>query len=280
MDLRPLSDDPAELAALGALLAAAYGRPGWDDEARRIRAIAPDAWRVLADDDGLVACGCALAWGSFGWIGLVATRPDRERQGLGRAITDALAERLAAEGATVAALDASAKGEGLYRQLGYATMGHVRCLVAPSTPLPPPARAAAPLLDRDLAEVLALDAAAFGAVRTALIHRLRAEGAPGLVVRDADGALAGFALVTPNDGTIGPSAARSADAVHALVAGAQATGPVDGGRVLLPPESAWGDALEALGFTESRRLARMHRPGAPLPGERSLLVSEASYAVG
>lgn len=280
MLFRPLSDDPAELAALEELVAAAYLRPGWVEEIERVRAVSPDGWLVGDADDGrLAVCGVATAWGSFGWVGLVATRPDLERQGLGRAMTDALCARLAAAGVEIVALDASDKGRGLYRGMGFSEEGAVRCLVAPPH-LATRAEPAEPLRDGDLDELLALDAELFGARRDVLIRRLLAEGAPAFVVRAADGSLDGYALVAPNDGTIGPSGARSEEAVPRLIVAALATAPPGGGRVLLPPESVHVDAIEELGFVELRRLAHMRRPVARLPGERHLLLSEASYAIG
>ena len=119
--------------------------------------------------------------------------------------------------------------------------------------------------------MVALDAAAFGASREALLRRLLAEGAPAFVTRGADGALDGYAVVVPSDGTIGPSAARGEDALVALLGAALAAAPVDGGRVPVPPESAHTATLERLGFVETRRLAHLRRPGGPLPGERHLL---------
>jgi hypothetical protein len=242
----------------------------------------PDGWRVVDADDGggLAACGCAVPWGAFGWIGLVAVRPDLGRRGLGRAVTEVLGDWLAAAGVTTVALDASDQGAGLYTGMGFADAGAVRCLVPPPGGQPPTARRASELADEDLADVAALDASAFGASREHLLRRLRAEGAPAFVVRAADGTLEGYAFVVPNDGTIGPSAALDEEALVALLAATLATGPVDGGRVLLPPESQHADTLARLGFVETRRLVHMRRPGGPLPGARHLLVSGASYAVG
>ena len=90
----------------------------------------------------------------------------------------------------------------------------------------------------------------------------------------------GYAFVLPNDGTIGPSAARDEEALLALLAAALAAEPVDGGRLLVPPESGHAATLERLGWVETRRLVHMRRPGGPLPGARHLLLSGASYAVG
>ena len=173
---------------------------------------------------------------------------------------------LAALGATTVALDASDKGAGLYAGMGFADAGAVRCLVPPPGGVPAPARPATPLAEGDLADVIALDAHCFGASREALLRRLRAEGAPAFVARAADGTLDGYAFVLPNDGTIGPSAARDEEALVALLAAALAAEPVDGGRLLVPPESGHAATLERLGWVETRRLVHMRRPGGPLPG--------------
>ena len=280
--IRPLRDGAGERDALLALLTAAYGRPGWDAEVDRIRAFVPDGWRVLDAEDGdvLAACGCAVPWGTFGWVGLVAVRPDLGRRGLGRAVTEVLCDRLAAAGATTVALDASDKGRGLYLGMGFADAGAVRCLVPPARAAAGRARGDAGVRRRPRRRGRAADTAAFGASREALLRRLSAEGAPAFVTRGADGAVDGYALVVPSDGTIGPSAARGEDAVVALLGAALAAAPVDGGRVLVLPESAHAATLERLGFVETRRLAHLRRPGGPLPGARQLLVSGVSYAIG
>lgn len=279
--IRPLREGAGERDALLALLTAAYRRPGWAAEVDRIRALVPDGWCVVDAPGGdLAACGCGVPWGALGWVGLVAVRPDLGRRGLGRAVTEERCAWLAAQGATTVALDASDQGAGLYTGMGFADAGPVRCLVPPIGGVPAPARRATPLTEGDLADVIALDTRCFGASREALLRRLRAEGAPAFVARAADGTLDGYAFVLPNDGTIGPSATRAEESLVALLAAALAAEPVDGGRLLVPPESGHAATLERLGWLETRRLVHMRRPGGPLPGARDRLVSGASYAIG
>jgi hypothetical protein len=50
--------------------------------------------------------------------------------------------------------------------------------------------------------------------------------------------------------------------------------------VLVPAESAFHDALTRLGFVELRRLAHMRFGDPGLPGERSRLIAQLSYATG
>jgi hypothetical protein len=50
--------------------------------------------------------------------------------------------------------------------------------------------------------------------------------------------------------------------------------------VLVPDESAFLTTLLALGFVEQRRLVHMRLGELELPGERSRLIAQLSYATG
>ncbi len=263
MTIETLDPTPAMLDALDRLLGAAYGHPVWRAQLDRFVSLYGSGWRVVLEYGEPVACGMAVSYGRFGWIGLVATRPDRERQGLGRRITAELLGWLRAGGVETIALDASDKGQGLYAQLGFRVVGHVRALAAPTLL---PSTTLRPAADGDLATIDALDAETFGVPRADLHRYLRGEGARYVIT---DG---GFACVQP-EGTIGPAMARSATAAAALLTVSGAT------RLLLPPGSSYGELADSLGFIETRRLARMVL-GPTLPGRRDLELGVANYATG
>src|ERR1041385_4168599 len=90
---------------------------------RRYLALQPDGW-LAADDEGqVVGLVGAVDYGAFAYIGLMAVRPDRQGQRLGRKLMEALLAMLDARGTTCALLDASAAGAPLYERSGFVDAG-------------------------------------------------------------------------------------------------------------------------------------------------------------
>jgi ribosomal protein S18 acetylase RimI-like enzyme len=124
---RPLSLDELPLAR--EVLTEAYGL----DPASAAAAI-PDTvlgrpdqsvWGLYADGE-LVSCVTTVDEDGLVVIWSMATRVDRQGNGYGRRLLDAvLAERFAA-GASGSLLHSSAAGERLYRQLGFSVVGYLQ----------------------------------------------------------------------------------------------------------------------------------------------------------
>ena len=190
---------------------------------------AEDCDQLLALGHGIVAVdaagltvGVGLRWSfgrDVGTIGLVLVAPERQGRGIGRALMNAL---IADSGSRTLMLNATAEGLPLYEKLGFVSTGFVRqhqgrlaegaiLPVAPDVPL----RRAVPA---DHAALCVLDAAVFGADRSALIGSLLARGDAWLV--DRAGPPAGFAILRAfgRGMIIGPLAASSEDEAIALVA--------------------------------------------------------------
>ena len=117
---RPLT--LAELPAARALLADTYGL-----DRDTAAAAAPDdgvgradraIWGLYADGE-LVSCVTIVLEGGLVVIWSMATRTDRQGQGHGRRLLEAVFLRQFAEGATGSLLHSSVAGEKLYRQLGF-----------------------------------------------------------------------------------------------------------------------------------------------------------------
>jgi GNAT superfamily N-acetyltransferase len=97
----------AELDRADRLLMTAYSGPSRRRELSRYLAVQPDGWFVIADGDHVTAIAGAIAYGSFCWLGLVATDPARSRQGLATTLSAHLAQWARERGCATVALDAS-----------------------------------------------------------------------------------------------------------------------------------------------------------------------------
>ena len=222
---------------------------------------------VAVDATGLTV-GVGLRWSfgrDVGTIGLVLVAPDHQGRGIGRALMKAL---IADSGSRTLMLNATAEGLPLYEKLGFVSTGLVRQHQGRLSVLPPapevPLRRAVPA---DRANLCALDAAAFGADRSALIDSLVASGDAWLV--DRAGQPAGFAILRAfgRGMIIGPVVASSEDEAIALVAGAAEAAPPGVLRIDIPAQAeglaAW---LTAAGLPAIDTVTVMLRGSWPATG--------------
>ena len=204
-----------------------------------------DCAQLLALGDGIAAVdptgptvGVGLRWSfghDVGTIGLVLVAPERQGRGIGRALMKAL---IADSGSRALMLNATAEGLPLYEKLGFISTGFVRQHQGRVSVLPPapdiPLRRAVP---SDRAALCALDAAVFGADRSALIGSLLASGDAWLI--DHAGQPAGFATLRAfgRGMIIGPVVASNEDEAIALVAAAAKAAPPGVLRADIPAEA-------------------------------------------
>jgi hypothetical protein len=164
-------------------------------------------------------------WWAFGrqagTVGTVLVAPEHQGRGIGRALMEALS---AEAGSRALMLNATAEGLSLYEKLGYGRVGLVRQhqakLDAPVTGRRAPAACVRRAVPEDQHALFALDAASFGADRTALIVRLLAAGEAWIVEQGAGPA--GFTVLREfgRGQIIGPVVAPNEDDAVALVAAA------------------------------------------------------------
>lgn len=209
--------------------------------------------RILNDDDPecLAASAAILPYGrDLAWISMVLVRPDRRRAGLATALMRWAMERLA--GTRCVALDATPAGREVYRRLGFRDLrGFSRWR------LPGPLPARTELLLRQISAedwpaLLALDGAAFGGPREALLRDFAARmPAAALTTADRRGfVLARDGLRAPQ---IGPVVAPDAITAQALIAAASAA---IGGPALLDLD----DGAKELAATIAGHGGEMQRP--------------------
>ncbi len=130
LDRLPAGDGasgPVSLAEVGAISDAGYSNQGGEVERTLARIPASCARPYGRRDAGgrVVAGAVLLRLGDDCSVQYVATRPDAQRLGHGRALViDALAQARA-RGADTASLQASEAGARLYRRLGFRTVGEL-----------------------------------------------------------------------------------------------------------------------------------------------------------
>jgi len=189
----------------------------------------PEDWRlVIGLGRGIVACdaigrvlGSAMWWPfgeSFATVGMVITSPRLQAQGAGRELMDMI---FAQSGTRDLRLSATKAGYRLYRSLGFEPVGRV--FQHQGKALPPPTPVAAPpglrpVVQDDLAVLVALDASAYGADRHQTIAALLPISEGTLLERE--GAVVGFALCRPfgRGHVVGPIVAEDDEMAIALLA--------------------------------------------------------------
>ncbi|WP_395710608.1 GNAT family N-acetyltransferase [Reyranella sp.] len=240
---------------------------------------------IVAVDGAEGPVGVGMRW-SFGHdagtIGMMLVARERQGRGIGRALMTSL---IADSGSRALMLNATAEGLGLYEKLGFVPTGLVRQHQArfaekPVVPAAPavPLRRAAPA---DHVALCALDAAALGADRSALIHGLLASGDAWLS-QGAAGAT-GFAILRPfGRGTmVGPVVAPDEDAAIALVAAAAKAAPAGVLRVDISAEATrLGEWLTAAGLPAVDTVTTMRRGEWPTLPKAPRRFGLAFQAVG
>src|SRR3954470_2623491 len=129
---------------------------------------------VAERDGGVIGVGMRWRWGpQQATIGLIVVARNCQGKRIGHRLVSALLDELA--GCSVL-LHSTAEGRGLYERLGFTHIGEVRQHQGTAQPSPPIAlqlgQRLRPATKADVAALRALDAAARGMHRTALIDEL------------------------------------------------------------------------------------------------------------
>ncbi len=225
----------------------------------------------------------------FATIGMVITSPRLQTLGTGRWMMDHI---IAQTGSRPLGLNATRSSKRLYQSLGFnAEQVVYQCqgeAIAPPAELLPPGTRLRPIVEADLAEVAALDLAAYGADRTLLLQRLIAIS-EGLVLVQGDHMVA-FALCRRfgRGHVIGPVVAMGDEEAIAVVrpyvaerAGGflnldtrQQTGPFP--QFLMRSGLAIHDTVTSM----SLRQVWLHGDGRPPADGKPLTYGLASQALG
>ena len=215
-------------------------------------------------DTRVVATAAILPYGEFAWIGMVLVAGEQRRHGLGTQLLERCISTLHQQ-RRVPVLDATPAGRPLYRARGFQeTWGYHRLARQHAPAMQTDTHTTGgiivrPIGDADWPALCAMDAAAFGADRSALLSRLRGRLPAAELIAERHGRIAGFLLGRNGRSAshIGPLVAEDENAAHALLARALAALP---GPIYIDFADsktglrAW---LAEQGFVAQRPLTRM-----------------------
>jgi GNAT superfamily N-acetyltransferase len=195
---------------------------GWNQteaDWRRLLALEPNGCFGAVRDGRLVGTTTTTTYGELAWIGMVLVDPQQRCQGIAAHLMDVALEYLSGKVETIK-LDATALGQPVYEKFGFEVESEIeRWAGTAQSARREPHRQAT--MDQDaLRDLLSLDQIAFGADRSKLIEALIEDACvPPVLLRNADGALSGYAL--PRNGTkktyVGPVVAKDPQVIETLL---------------------------------------------------------------
>jgi GNAT superfamily N-acetyltransferase len=241
----------------------------------------PACTPMVAEVDGvIVGTGVGTSNGAVAWIGTIFLAPDWRGHGLGRAITQAIIDRLESAGARTLVLVATADGRRLYEKMGFEVQTRYRILEAPGISSPRgdtagPVRAFQPA---DLEAMVALDREGTGEDRAHIIRRLATPDSA-KVLPTADGGIDAFVIRAPWGG--GATIARSNEAATAIITERRRkAGPSGRTSVGLLQDNEDGlSRLADAGFSPRWAAPRMIR-GDPMTWHPEWIWGQFNHAIG
>ena len=207
----------ADLPAIAALRASV----GWAAHEWALRfVLEADGARCVIVEDGAgsaVGVGSGVGYGPLGVVGNMVVAESRRRQGIGRAVLDAVVDDLRARGTSRIELYATDDGRPLYAAAGFERIQPGSRVELPrSAPL-----VADPAVEVGEAaavdEIAAFDAPRFGGDRRNLLETMVDDPARPMLVARRDGAVTGFAWLRADGERLGPFMADVPGAAAALV---------------------------------------------------------------
>ena len=231
-------------------------REGWVQSRAVFASIvehAPAGGLIAESGEGPVALLTTANFGSTGWIGHLIVHPQHRKIGLGTRMMHKAMEHLHKHGVSTIRIEADPPGMGIYKRLGFVEEYESMRFRATRSTQPSPA---APLQEKDLADVLAFDMKTTGEDRGRYLEILYKNSQQALVIR-RDNRLAGYLLAMPtSDGVnLGPFLAEDRESAAALLDAA----PAGTTTVGLPAPNREGVALLSdLGFESLPSSMRMY----------------------
>ena len=254
---------------------------GWnqtEDDWHRLLRLEPNGCFCAIKDGGVVGTTTTTTYGDeLAWVGMVLVDPQHRRQGIAAKLMSVALDYLRPRGGTVK-LDATALGQPVYERFGFQVESLVERWSGAGN-----SRGRDVTNTDSLREILALDRAAFNADRSKLIEALISGSVvPPVLVRDADGALSGYALA--RHGTranyVGPVVAKDPQQVETLLD--EVLSQLGDSRVYIDLNrecSAPTSLLSDRGFVKERDLIRM-TSGRPSAKTSPQIVAIAGPEIG
>jgi GNAT superfamily N-acetyltransferase len=234
-------------------------------------------------DGAVVGTGLATVNGSVGWVGSIFVHPDYRHRTFGRALTDAVCERLEAAGCRTLALIASEYGRPLYLKMGFRIDAvHQVFEAAPSaTSLALlPGKTLRRMRPDDIDRVGALDRRATGEDRRGLLGGLVDEGWLLEAGDSPGGELLGFLIsIMPESGTIVAPDPEDAACLLDLLRNRAAGRTKVARAVVVGTHTAGMQLLAERGWAQTFSTPRMLR-GPGIDWDPTLIWSVLGFAFG
>lgn len=267
---------------------------GWNQtEADWLRLLSLEPRGCFAATTGgrLVGTVTTTTYGrELAWVGMVLVDPSFRRRGIASRLMGAALSYLDAEEVETVKLDATPEGRHVYERLGFESELTIerwqrrgRDASAEALPERADSKGVSAIEAAQLAEILELDCAAFGADRQRLVERLVAESFVTCVRSAADGRARSYALARAGASAdyVGPLVASDPEAAMLLlddVLARLANRPV---YVDVNTQFKSGaSALAERGFSKQRDLVRMRRGAKSWAGTSDKVFAIAGPEVG
>jgi len=269
---------PADFNEAGSLLDLAFGGTGQAETLRRFYPTQSKYYTCARRDGRIVGVVGASNFGNFAYVGQMGVHPDVQQGGIGSALMTHVIGLLEADGCKIQLLDATAKGEYLYRKLGFVEDSRAQRWdrlehIPARDPIPHGVRL---IQHADVPMIEALDERLFGAPRSRLVARLLDLNPARAFVSEDAGRLTGYAVA--QGWMVGPWLAESATDADALLRAALTLEYDEPPRVVCNTDNAQvRSIIERYGFTQSRDIAHMRRGGAAEPRSLQNLYGQASF---
>jgi len=280
ISIRVLSD--ADLDVADAILKSAFQRAeSRVEDLRLYRRIQPDGWFLASQHGSPVGIVGTKIYAAFAYVGSMAVHQDAQRQGVGFALMEYLLAWLDSRGVGLVLLDASEIGQTLYQKLGF--VAYDRTYVFRRRRImqfQQPSRLVQAVSVRELDELIAWDASAFGAPRPDVLHALLA-AFPGraFMVREERNEVAGYLFAQPN--RIGPWVAQRSQDAEVLLQAALSLPYDNPVSVVVPEVNQCAVALlTRYGFESVRTNRHMGRGASTSSRQRENIYGQTSLGMG
>jgi GNAT superfamily N-acetyltransferase len=212
---------------------------------------------------------------------MMTVRKELQRKGIGQALLQHMLNWAETQGISFLRLDASEAGFPLYVRFGFEVLDQAFMFRHPDfKPLPDCPRQVQPLRFQDIQTLADFDSPIFGADRAGLFHALLTDFPDrSFAVYDASGDMAGYLFAQTR--RLGPWVARSPRDAEALLQAAL-TLTFKGDPLAIAPakNTAAPDLLERHGFRHEFTNHHMQRGLSTIPGRRTAIYGQTSFAIG
>jgi GNAT superfamily N-acetyltransferase len=280
ISIRILAPDDLDIA--DGIVTSAFGLTGSRTrEIRRYFSLKPNRWILATYRDQPAGVVGATNYGLFIYLGMMTVHQKFQRRGIGQAMLQHMLDWAEVKGIPYLRLDASEAGFPLYLRFGFEVLDQALMFqladYSPSSNFPQQVQ---PLRFQDIQALTDFDTPIFGANRAGLFQALLTDFPDrGFAVYDASGDMAGYLFAQTR--RLGPWAARSPQAAESLLQAAL-TLTYKGVPLAIAPgtNTAASDLLERYGFHHVFTNRHMQRGRSDIPGERTAIYGETSFAVG